>query len=255
MDSARLTMVLDVPLPRWQAACRFWAAATGWTVTEVRREEERFCTLIPPVGAPWVKMQAIRESAPRVHVDLGVPTGRRAAQQARAAALGGEVAWRYEDVVVMRSPGGLLLCHNGSDSADARLMRRGRTVLDQVCLDIPARCWDEEVSLWRGLTGRPLEQGAQPEYAFLGSADNPSGQPRILLQRLADDQPTVTAHPDFATADVRAEVKRHRSLGASVVAEHRWWTVMEAPGGHRYCLTGRDPVTGGVDPILQVPQG
>ena len=64
---------------------------------------------------------------------------------------------------------------------------------------------------------------------------------RVLLQRLADEQPATTAHLDLACDDRPAETSRHLGLGASLVAEHPHWTVLVDPAGLRYCLTDREP--------------
>jgi hypothetical protein len=140
----------------------------------------------------------------------------------------------------MRSPGGLVLCHTLLDGEPV-LERPGVTILDQVCLDIPDAVWDAEVSFWEELTGREKQVGALPEFARLVTP----GQPRILLQRLGEGEGPVRAHPDLATADRQADTAAHVRLGAIVQAVHAHWTVLTAPGGQVYCLTDRDPRTGG----------
>ncbi len=118
-------------------------------------------------------------------------------------------------------------------------------MLDQVCLDIPAPLWDREVEFWHTMTGRELEKGLRPEFAFLGDPD-PEGGLRILLQRLDSTDGPVRAHPDFAVADRAAETARHVRLGAHTLSVMERWTVMQAPDRHVYCLTDRDPTTGRV---------
>lgn len=141
---------------------------------------------------------------------------------------------------MVRSPGGLLLCHTLVDGAP-RLVRDGATILDQVCVDVPAAHWDAEVAFWTGLTGRTPEGGAMPEFVRLVE----DGKPRILVQRTRDAEGPVRAHPDLATADRAADTRRHVDLGAEVRDTHDFWTVLVAPGGQVYCLTDRDPATGG----------
>jgi hypothetical protein len=63
----------------------------------------------------------------------------------------------------------------------------------------------------------------------------------FLLQRLADEQPTVTAHLDLACDDRDGESARQQSLGADVVRRTPGWTVMRDPAGRLYCNTGRKP--------------
>ena len=157
----------------------------------------------------------------------------------RAAELGAAHAWTYQDVEVMRSPGGLAFCLTVVDGEPV-VVRDGSTVLDQVCIDIPSAHWDTEVAFWAGLTGREPQVGARPEFVRLVEDD----RPRILLQRLDEVDGTVRAHPDLASADREADTAAHLALGARLVSVHDFWTVLVAPGGQVYCLTDRDPATG-----------
>lgn len=229
---------LDVPRATWQESLGFWSAATGWTASPTRGEAGQFATLQPSHGRGWVKLQAV-DGPPRVHVDLDAPD--RAAAQRRSSSLGAAHEWTYEGVPVMRSPGGLLFCHTVEPAGTLDRSDPLRA-LDQVCIDIPADLWEGEVAFWRDLTGRDLTKGGETEFSFLGA----EGAVRILLQRLEEPSGQVRAHVDFAVADREQEADRHVALGAKVVAAHRWWTVLEAPDGQVYCLTDRDPVTGGV---------
>jgi hypothetical protein len=54
----------------------------------------------------------------------------------------------------------------------------------------------------------------------------------------------VSAHLDVGSPDRAAEVRRHLALGASLVAEEEFWTVLADPAGLPYCVTDRDPATG-----------
>jgi hypothetical protein len=238
-----MTLFLDVPADRWPAGVEFWVTVTDSDVSPTRGENDQFVTLLPPQGHPWLKMQAIAETDARVHLDLDHPDRQAAMEQSHR--LGAKQAWSYEGVAVMRSPGGILYCHTIREESDGpRIDRTGvDAIADQVCLDIPPSLWDVEVEFWRALTGRPLETGRRPEFAFLGDPD-PSGPPRILLQRLDDDAPRATAHLDFAVRDRQAQIRHHESLGARRIDDFERWTQMRAPSGHVYCLTDRDPGTG-----------
>lgn len=230
-----LYLFIDVSLPSWADARAFWSAATGWRESPTRGENDQFLTLLPDRGDPWVKLQAI-DGPPRIHLDLDA-TERKAPVE-RSVALGAAHAWRFDDVEVMRSPGGLLFCHTLGVAGRA-LARGGPRLLDQVCLDIPSAAWDDEIEFWRQLTGRDLVRGSRPEFARL---EGPG--PRILLQRLDEPDGPVRGHPDFAVADRAAETGRHERLGAEVLDRREHWTVLRAPGGQVYCLTDRDPETG-----------
>jgi hypothetical protein len=52
----------------------------------------------------------------------------------------------------------------------------------------------------------------------------------------------VRAHLDLSADDRDAEIRRHESLGASVLRAHEGWTVMQPPAGPVYCITGRTPL-------------
>jgi len=234
---------LDVPRERWDEACRFWSGATGWELSAPRGEHDQFRTLVPPSGDAWVKLQAV-DRPPGVHLDLDSADRDAAAQVSYAA--GATSAWTYEDVVVVRSPGGLAHCHTGGGTGRmARPSGPEATVLDQVCLDIPAPLWDAEVDYWRRVAGRSLESGRRPEFATL-HPEEPTGGLRLLLQRLDSTVGPVRAHLDLAVADRPRETARHLALGARVQQEREWWTVLTSPDGQVYCLTDRDPATGRV---------
>jgi hypothetical protein len=235
---AWIQVFLDTPVDAFEEAVAFWSAVTGWRPSERRGEEGQFLTLLPPAGAAYVKLQAVDGPA-GVHLDLD--SADRPAAVAQARDLGATAAWTYHDVEVMRSPGGLLLCHTLVDG-EPGLVRDGSTVLDQVCLDIPAAHWETEVAFWSALTGREPQVGALPEFVRLVE----HGMLRLLLQRLGEADGPVRAHPDLATRDRSADTDRHAALGARVVGVHDFWTVLRAPGGQVYCLTDRDPATGTV---------
>jgi hypothetical protein len=146
----------------------------------------------------------------------------------------------------MRSPGGLVFCFVGREGEERRprpaAWGKHTSSVDQVAIDIPGEAWQTECQFWSDLLGWPITTLTDPEFDRL---EVPSAQPlRVLLQRLDDPDGDVRAHLDLATDDREAEVARHVALGADVVAERRGWTVMRAPTGTIYCITGRDPFTG-----------
>lgn len=237
-------LFLDVPHEGWEEAVEFWSAATGWALSAPRGEDGQFLTLVPQEGDSWLKMQAVDDPAPRIHLDLDAVDRETAVK--RATDLGASPAWTYEDVPVMRSPGGLLFCHTSVERSGLRFARsEPERVLDQVCIDIPRVRWEQEVAFWAEITSRTPEPTKTPEFVRLADPD-PHGGLRILLQRLEDEDGEVRAHPDLAVAHRATETCRHEALGAATVGVFEWWTVMRAPYGQVYCLTDRDPVTGRV---------
>ncbi len=153
------------------------------------------------------------------------------------------------DLVVLRSPGGLAFCLTPSGSeqlrpAPVRGASGRRSLVDQVCLDIEAERFDDELAFWSALTGWPTQAGRLTEFAFL---QRPPATPlRLLFQRLGSPPPTrrVSAHLDLACEDRDAEERVHRGLGATVLRRTPFWTTLADPAGRPYCLTRRDLDTG-----------
>lgn len=224
-------------VPTW----RFWAAATRSSLSEARGEEGEFATLTPAYGDPWIKLQRVG-GAGGVHLDLDVDDPQQAA--VTAVRLGASVV-ADRGYVVMRSPGGFRFCFTPPDG-QARQVREGEAdLLDQVCLDLPAAAHDAEVAFWRELTGWEHASSPLAEFGYL---QRPQGMPlRLLLQRLGEPSGPVRAHVDLACVDRAATRARHVELGASVMAEHAFWTVLQDPSGRAYCLTHRSPTAGWVE--------
>ena len=141
------------------------------------------------------------------------------------------------------SPGGLPFClvrHRGQHVRPDPVGPRGqRSIVDQVCLDIPPGIHDRECSFWAELTGWERYDDREDEFERLR---RPPGMPyAVLLQRLDDEQPTVGAHLDLAADDRDAEVTRHVAAGAEVARRTDGWIVLRDPVGMAYCVTGRAP--------------
>lgn len=237
IDLTWLWLFIDAPEEVADEAWEFWRAVTGSTVSERRGETGQFATLLPVEGDPWIKLQRVGAGG-GLHLDLDT-TDRGAALDAALAA-GARHVTRYHDVEVMASPGGLPICLTLGEPGE--WVRGPRTMLDQVCIDIPPRLWEAEVAFWSEVTGTPVTTGLTPSFARILP---PPGRPmRILLQRLESDAERVTAHPDLASADRAADTEAHVALGAELVQVNTLWTVLRAPGGQVYCLTDRDPATG-----------
>ena len=172
-----IQVFLDTPAAAFEEAVAFWSAVTGWPPSARRGEDGQFLTLLPPAGSAYVKLQAVDGPA-GVHLDLDSTD--RPATVARARDLGATAAWTYHDVEVMRSPGGLVFCHTLLDG-EPTLVRDGSTVLDQVCLDVPAVHWESEVAFWSELTGREPQVGSAPPLRPAGrgrAGADPAPAPR-----------------------------------------------------------------------------
>ncbi|UFS97031.1 VOC family protein [Nocardia huaxiensis] len=232
---------LDRPAAQFEEAARFWTTVTGTRLSPTRGANSEFVTLLPDSGGPSVKMQAVA-SDPRVHLDLDVDDV--AGETERAIGLGATLVLEHPDYRVLKSPHGMIFCLTPAERSGGELPSRvtgpdgDESRLDQVCLDIGATDYDDEVRFWTELTGWTWQPGSLPEFSRLRpEATVPI---RLLLQRLEEDRPT-SAHIDLACTDIEATAAWHEKLGAHVIERERHWIVMTDPAGQPYCLTGRVP--------------
>ena len=223
-----MTGFLDTPS---RVAEPFWQAVTGSGLSPRRGPDGRFATLVPAGGDAYLRVQVVGDGPPRAHLDLHVEDV--AAQAARAVAGGATVVLDDGDLVVLRSPAGLPFCLV-SWQGEAVRPTGGRSLADQLSLDVPVAVFDAEADFWAELTGWPRRPGSLPEFDFLV---RPDGMPlRLLLQRVGG---AAGMHVDFACTDRPAEVARHEQLGARVVAVYPRWTTLRDPAGRAYCVTDR----------------
>jgi hypothetical protein len=237
-----MSVFLDVPADRLERAEEFWTAVTGSRVADPVGDRDEFWPLRPALGDECLWFQRTGEGPVGVHPDLYVEDPEGSATRARG--LGAEQLTTSPGLVVLRSPGGLPFClvrHRGQSVRPEPVGSPGsRSIVDQICLDIPAPAFEAEASFWAALTGweRSVD-GPVDEFERL--VRPPQIPYAVLLQRLEDDQPAVTAHVDLACEDRDAEAERHTSLGAEVVRRTDGWTVLHDPVGLTYCTTVRAP--------------
>ncbi|MGW1049708.1 VOC family protein [Streptomyces sp. NPDC002521] len=234
----------DRPADRLPGARVFWTAVTGTRASEPRGEQGEFLTLRPEeaTGADaCVKLQGVTDGDGGAHLDLCVEDIRGFTGTARE--LGATVVADHGDWVVLRSLAGQLFCAVPWHGETVRPPVVAGSRLDQVCLDTPPSGYAAESDFWAALTGWERRKGSRPEFEVL---QPPAGLPvRILLQRFDEERP-ASAHLDLACADIAAVRARHEKLGAVAVSHGPHWSVMRDPAGGTYCLTGRDPETGGL---------
>lgn len=235
-----LTAFVDLPRSSFGPATHFWQAVTGYTLSGPRGPHREFASLLPPDGDAHLRVQRVADGPGGIHLDLHVDDPRAAADE--AVLLGAsEVA--DNGYVVLRSPGGFTFCVvPGSSSrraAPATWPGATRSIVDQVCLDIPSGVFEEETAFWAGVTGWEPRSSTRPEFASLARPD--AIAVRLLFQRLGERSGTVRGHLDLACDNRVEEVRRHAALGASLVAEHQHWTVLRDPAGAAYCITDRAP--------------
>lgn len=240
-----LTVFLDSPAEPAPATERFWAHVTGWPVSARRGEHDEFASLQPADGDAVLAVQTVGDPPPGL-AHLDVHTDDVTALSAHAVELGAEhVADDDDGFVVHRSPAGITFCvvpHGRSRRPSPVSWPTGRSLVDQVCVDVPAPAFETEARFWTDLLGWPRQTGRRPELQRLVP---PAGQPlQVLLQRLDEPDGLARLHLDLAAEDVAAEVGRHLDLGARGVRVERHWTTLMDPAGRSYCVTGRDPATG-----------
>ena len=221
-----VTLFLDLPAASYDAGVEFWCGVTGYSLSESRGADGEFATFVPPQGDAFLRVQRLGTGPERTHVDLHSPD--------------------HAALELETSPGGLPWCRvPAGESVRPAPSDWGThtSLVDQVCLDIPAHLFDEESRWWSELTGWELVQSVV-RREFWALQRPPEIPIRFLLQRLESTVDEVRAHLDIACSDLALEVARHQTLGATVLSEMPWWTTMQAPTGSSYCITSRNPSTG-----------
>jgi Glyoxalase-like domain len=239
-----VSVFLDVPPELFEPAAAFWTEVTGTHTGRAVGSHDEFVPLEQQTGQASLWLQRLDDGPVSCHVDLYVEDVE--AEVRRATDLGASRLRMLEDlgVVVLASPGGLPFCLVRHRDQSARMVPVGgdgrRSVLDQVCLDIPASRYDAECGFWERLTGWPLDD--TDDHDEFRRLTRPTEIPyAFLLQRLDDPVGAVTAHLDLACQDRGAECERHLRLGATAVRRTDGWTVMRDPAGLTYCITRRRP--------------
>ena len=234
-------LFLDTPRADVDRSWGFWSQVTGWRRSPTRGEREEFATLLPPLGDPWLKVQAVEKGPGGIHLDLDVDDVLTAAVEAErlgATRVGG-IGGIGDDVVTLRSRGGLTFCLTSWNGNAVQVRQGAVELVDQACLDCPADVHDTEVAFWAALTGWQWADVDEPELSRLRRpADIPF---RLLFQRLGEPTGAVRAHVDVACSDRESSTTRHLAAGAQVLRVRQGWTVMTDPVGRVYCLTDRSP--------------
>ncbi|CAL9556672.1 VOC family protein [Streptomyces sp. enrichment culture] len=232
----------DRPAARFEEACAFWTAVTDTRLSELRGDLKEFTTLLPDGADPCVKIQGVVSGDGGAHPDFAVEDVTGFVRD--ALRLGADLAAEHDGWAVLLSPAGQLFCAVPWHGEAVRPPVVHGSRLDQICLDVPPSAYDTEVAFWTGLLPEcGSAPGSLPEFHVLTPL--PGLPVRLLLQRLGTERP-ASAHLDLACADIDATRERHERLGAESVARGGHWTVMRDPAGGTYCLTGRDPETGGL---------
>lgn len=239
-----LAAFADVPEPLIGTAREFWAAVTASSPREAAGDRDEYLPLAADGEDPYLWIQRVRRPVPDGgwHPDLYVDDLPRAVSL--ASDLGAELVREVSGLIGLTTPAGQPFCLVVSDGPQQRARPRRwpdgqHSLLDQICLDIPAAAFEGECRFWAELTGWPRRRSSAEFVNLIRPASSPL---RILLQRLGEDDDGPTrAHADLACDDVPAETARHRALGAEVVRVAEHWTTLRDPAGLIYCITDRDP--------------
>ena len=241
MEPRWITAFVDQPADRFERGTDFWAAVAGSSASIRRGERQEFATLVPTAGDAFFRVQETEDGSAGMHVDFHVESVSGAVIEAEA--LGATVLHDLGHVV-MSSPEGLTFClvaHDGECDIPPPVGDPASR-LDQICIDIPAAGFDDEVRFWRELLGWADLPVSRAEFHRLVE---PVGLPfRFLFQRLETDSSatSASAHLDVAAGEDRLAVAaRHEALGATRLAVFDRWVVMRDPVGLEYCVTGRTP--------------
>ena len=235
-----LTAFLDLPAGSVEADLAFWQAVTESTLSSRRGERSQFVTLVPREGDAYLRGQTVLDGTGGTHLDLHVDDPDETAD--RALSLGARQRHRRPGFAVLASPAGIGLClvrHHGEVDrpAPVRRMDGARSVVDQLCLDIPPDVYERECAFWSALTGWSLSGSQHTEFQHLRG---PEGMPLgLLLQRL--DHGPAGAHLDLACDDADEEAVIHAALGASIAYRGKGWITLRDPAGLAYCVTRRNP--------------
>jgi hypothetical protein len=198
-----LTAFVDLPLEAAERGVAFWRTITGSTLSSRRGERSQFVTLLPTHGDAYLRAQTVLAGHGGCHLHLHADDPGEIAE--RAVSLGAVQRHSEPGIVVVESPAGLGFCavrHHGEATRPSPVVRGDgtRSLVDQVCLDIPASEYDRECDFWFALTGWPQRLGVRPEFRYLV---RPAGIPlRLVLQRLGAGRARI--HLDVACDDIHA---------------------------------------------------
>jgi hypothetical protein len=237
-----LTAFIDLPSDGFADACSFWQELTRSTLSPTRGSSGQFATLVPEKGDAFLRVQRLGTGPAGCHLDVHVD------DVATATELASSLGATPQQPPAFFSPGGFAFCivsHDGEAHRPPPIAWPDgqRSLVDQICLDIPGQFFEREATFWTALTGWERRKGSRPEFDYL--VRPPEMPLRLLLQRLDEDQPGLCrAHLDFACDNVITEQRRHELLGATRARMMPNWTTMRGPSGSEYCITRRDPFTG-----------
>jgi hypothetical protein len=97
-----------------------------------------------------------------------------------------------------------------------------------VFFDAQASTYEATCAFWSAALGREPVPETGNKYTTL------PGDLEIVIQNAKPEHDGM--HLDMETDNVEAEVARLEALGARIKYKIKDWVVMEAPGGHAFCV-------------------
>lgn len=97
-----------------------------------------------------------------------------------------------------------------------------------IFFDVESSSYEASARFWSGALGRSLEFNPDEKYTTL------KGKFEYLVQNANPGHEGM--HIDIETDNVEAEVARLEKLGAQKKYKIKDWWVLQAPGGHAFCV-------------------
>src|SRR3954453_18027757 len=145
-----VSVFLDVPVELVDATVGYWSAVSGSPRGEAMGDPGGFLPLQPSPGDPCLWVQRIEAGPVSTHPDLYVADVEAVAEQ--AVDLGASVVGGDGGRVGLSPPGGLLFrlvrYRNQSGPPEPVGDQGSRSLVDQICLDMPPGRFDSECAFW-----------------------------------------------------------------------------------------------------------
>ena len=117
-----------------------------------------------------------------------------------------------------------------------------RSAMGAFSIDVPSAHIEQSKVFWRAALSRSSRPGTQ--HAEFEPLEGQFSTLNGFLQDVGTTAPRV--HLDLHTDDLEAEVARLVGLGATEVARHGGWVVLNDPAGMAFCVCPVPPD----DPVL-----
>jgi hypothetical protein len=116
-----------------------------------------------------------------------------------------------------------------------------RSRLGNIVIDCRTDDLLSEARFWSAALGYPMPRRPDAASNFVQLV-TPAGDVQVIIQRVHHE---ARVHLDIETDSIDSEVTRLERVGATVVSRNEGWVVMQAPTGHRFCVSS--PYRGGFD--------